>query len=337
MALARCPISARRVLLAVVVGAIVFAVPRPADAGIVTVGNPLDKGSAFSIASFAGSTFVNGTRTGPGALAASPVDGVILRWRTRGNYIGGPFRLRVVRPVGSGFVGAGTSAPVTPLGEALQAFPTQLPIRAGDLIGIDTSAKTDFVATTDPVAGTDMTIISPPLVDGGPTQTGTTSHNFYELMINADVQPAPKITQLGPLDGSVKGGTEVNVIGTDFTRVSGVSFGSLPASRYTVHSENQIVATAPPAIGKENAPITITTIAGSATFPQPFSYRGCLVPKLKGVKLKGAKKRLRDAECLPGKVRRAQGVGANTGRVIKQKPRPGTLLAPGARVFMKLG
>jgi hypothetical protein len=63
------------------------------------------------------------------------------------------------------------------------------------------------------------------------------------------------------------------------------------------------------------------------------SFEACVVPKLKGKKLKGARKALRRANCSLGKVA-PKGVAA--GRVEKQHPKPGRVLAIGASVGVKL-
>jgi hypothetical protein len=71
--------------------------------------------------------------------------------------------------------------------------------------------------------------------------------------------------------------------------------------------------------------------------PPPAPVAHCVVPKLKGKKLKAAKKMLRAADCRVGKVKKLQGASAKTGKVVKQKPKPGKVLAPGSRVSVKLG
>jgi hypothetical protein len=63
----------------------------------------------------------------------------------------------------------------------------------------------------------------------------------------------------------------------------------------------------------------------------------CDVPKLKGKKLKAAKKMLRAADCRVGNVRKLEGASAKTGKVVKQKPKPGKVLAPGSKVSVELG
>jgi hypothetical protein len=71
-------------------------------------------------------------------------------------------------------------------------------------------------------------------------------------------------------------------------------------------------------------------ISATLTLPSHGTAE-CEVPKVKGRKLRAAKRRLRNANCKLGKVR---GHGK---RVIKQKPKPGTTLPPGSTVNVKLG
>jgi uncharacterized delta-60 repeat protein len=58
----------------------------------------------------------------------------------------------------------------------------------------------------------------------------------------------------------------------------------------------------------------------------------CIVPKLKGKKLRAAKRALKKAHCSVGKVTRVSSARVRKGRVIAPKPRPGKKLAPGARI-----
>jgi hypothetical protein len=61
----------------------------------------------------------------------------------------------------------------------------------------------------------------------------------------------------------------------------------------------------------------------------------CTVPKAKGKKLKAAKRRVREAGCRPKPKRRKAGDSVpakKLGRVYKQKPAPGTTVAPGTPV-----
>jgi hypothetical protein len=167
------------------------------------------------------------------------------------------------------------------------------------------------------------------------------------LGFNAVVQPAPVITAFGPTTGLVSVGASVVIGGTDFEGATAVKFGSIPAPSFTVNSEGQIVAVAPPAAaGAVN--LSVSTIAGTATSTQPFTYSSpappptpsssdCVVPNLHGRKLRAAKKRIRKADCKLGTIKEVDGVTAKTGEVVKQNPKPGKVLAPGSKIKVKLG
>jgi PASTA domain len=62
----------------------------------------------------------------------------------------------------------------------------------------------------------------------------------------------------------------------------------------------------------------------------------CLVPKLAGRSLAASRKRLRSAHCKIGRVRKRNRTLGTPGRVIKQSPRAGTVLAGGAKVNVTL-
>jgi PASTA domain len=60
---------------------------------------------------------------------------------------------------------------------------------------------------------------------------------------------------------------------------------------------------------------------------------GCVVPRLTGKSLKAHRKRLSRAGCKLGRIR---GERSKTARVVKQSPKPGELLEPGARISVTL-
>jgi hypothetical protein len=74
-----------------------------------------------------------------------------------------------------------------------------------------------------------------------------------------------------------------------------------------------------------------------APAPLPVVVRSCRVPNLAGKKLKASKKALRNRDCRIGKVKKRGDATAKTGEVVKQSAKPGTILAPGAKVTVKLG
>ena len=106
----------------------------------------------------------------------------------------------------------------------------------------------------------------------------------------------------------------------------------MPSPKFTVASETLISAVVPPGKTLKEMSIAVTTAAGTAESPDVFSYKGCVVPKLKGKTLKAAKARLRAAGCKLAHVS-----GSRRGKIGKQTPRQGKLVAPGSKVSVKLG
>jgi len=87
--------------------------------------------------------------------------------------------------------------------------------------------------------------------------------------------PIPTLTSISPASGPVTGGTTVTLTGTGFTGATAVVFGILPATSFTVNSDTQITAVAPPGLG--TVPVTVTTAAGTSN---GVSFTYVLVPIL---------------------------------------------------------
>ena len=122
----------------IAVAATLCAWSASAQAATVTVGSPIsgvqdggyvgNNGSSLTVANIA--------LPEPGAHVTAPVSGTIISWRamTAGT---GQYALRVLRPAGGGeFTGAGTSA-ASADSAGDHTFAANLPIQAGDLIGLD--------------------------------------------------------------------------------------------------------------------------------------------------------------------------------------------------------
>jgi hypothetical protein len=282
-------------------------------------------------------TFFNTALPETGASVASPVDGAIVRWQIQGAS-GGPFYLRVLHPNGKGaYEAAGTSLPATPLNESLQTFSTNLKVKAGDLIGIDPTNATDKIGVAE-TSGASFATVFPPPFDGSvvpPSQT----FDGKEVELAAEVVPVPEVVSITPNFGSVTGGTVLTISGKYFSNASAVEFGSTPAASFTVDSDTQITATVPGVLRPGKVDVTVTTIAGenANTRYDDYVYRACVVPAIRGKKLKKAKSLLRRNACKLGHVKRVEAPKRKRGRVLKQTPRPGKVLAPGARVRINLG
>lgn len=55
------------------------------------------------------------------------------------------------------------------------------------------------------------------------------------------------------------------------------------------------------------------------------------------MQLTGARRLLRVRDCGVGRVTRHKGIGARSGRVVRQGAKPGRKLAPGTKVNLTLG
>lgn len=305
-----------------------------AQASTITVGSVLPPGSVATPFG-AVETFFNTALPEKGANLTSPATGAIVRWRMQ-DAEGGPFTLRVLRPNGTGgYMAAGTSNPVTPAtGGGLQTFTANLPVKSGDLIGVDPTNAADKIGIAT-VAGASYGFIFPPPFDGA-TVAPSGSEAGEEIELSAEVQPAPAITSVTPDFGSVVGGTSVKITGTNLGAASAVKFGTLPAISFKAETETQITAVAPASVEVGPVDVTATTLAGTSLEGNGdrFYYEGCVVPKLKGKTVKAAKKAIGRADCKLGKITRRKG---KPGKVLKQSPKAGKVLAPKTKVKLAVG
>ncbi len=79
--------------------------------------------------------------------------------------------------------------------------------------------------------------------------------------------PAPTVTQVSPTAGPTGGGTAVTITGTNFTNVTGVSFGSDGASSFEAVNSTTINAESPAGSGTVDVVVTTQNGGASATSP----------------------------------------------------------------------
>jgi len=306
-----------------------------AQATTVTVGSVMPP--TFTSTPFEGvRTQFNTTLPETGANLASPVNGAIVRWKVAGA-VGGPFTLRVLHPNGAGaFTATASSQAVKPNGTGIETFSTQLPIRSGDLIAVDSANGTDEIGVAT-VAGAGYGIFSAPPFEGA-TNAPAITKSGAEIELSAEVQPAPAITAVSPDYGSVNGGEKVTITGTNLNGANSVMFGETPAASFTVVNEEKITAVVPQRLKTGNVDIVATTLAGESPTSRAdqYTYRGCTVPKLSGKQLSGAKVALRVAGCKLGKVSMVKGPAKKRGKVVHQSRPAGKVLASGATIAVKL-
>jgi IPT/TIG domain/PASTA domain len=329
---------ARRVTMAIACVAAAWAMlAATAQAAVVSVGSVLP--AEFTATEFKRvQTLFNTALPQTGANLASPVTGAIVRWRVQGAE-GGPFYLRVLHPNGKGaFEAAGTSAPATPADLGLQTFSTNLPIQAGDLIGIDPTNVTDKIGVAETSGAAYASIFPAPF--NGSVVPPSETFSGKEIELSAEILPAPEITLVSPATGSVKGGAVVTITGKNLANASSVKFGETPAASFKVDSDTKITATAPRSLRPGKVDVSATTLAGTNpnTRFDDFVYRACVVPVLKNLTEKAAKGKLNRRGCKLGKVGKVKAPSPKkVGKVIKQAPKPGKVLAPGSRVRIKVG
>lgn len=263
--------------------------------------------------------------------------GVITSWSTKtGPTPGQSLGMKVFRPVGvNSYQVVGHNGPHSLTPNTLNTFGVRIPVQAGDLIGthVPSGVTTDCLFETL-LSGDLIGYREGDTADGAPFEPED-DYTEYRLNLSATLLPPPVINSISPEAGSIMGASVV-VTGANFASVRGVSFGSVPATSFTVDSEGQITAVAPPSATLSKVPLTVTTVAGTASSAQAFAYEGCRVPQLRGKKLKAAKKRARKANCRIGKVKKLGEATAKTGKVVKQRPKPGKILAPGAKINVSL-
>jgi hypothetical protein len=137
-------------------------------------------------------------------------------------------------------------------------------------------------------------------------------------------------------------GTAGNGSGTVASNPAGISCGSTCSHAYATGTN--VALTATPASGSVlsgwsgacsgtvGCSVTMSQARSvTATFTLQSSAPVCLVPKVKGKTLAAAKSALTQAHCNAGKVTKKFST-VKKGRVISQKPKPGTNLAAGASV-----
>lgn len=318
------------------IGAWALAMANAAQASVISIGSVLPEG-ATSEPFKRVQTLFNTALPESGATLASPVNGAIVRWRVQGA-VGGPFFLRVLHPDGKGsYEATATSQGATPSGTGLQTFSTNLKVQAGDLIGIDPSHDSDEIGFAA-VAGAGYASIFPTPFDGS-VHAPSETFSGKEISLSAEIQPAPEVTTVTPAFGPVTGTTVVTISGKNLNGATAVRFGATPAAAFTVDSDTQITATAPRAALPGKVDVAVTTLAGDNpdTRFDDYVYQACVVPAVKNKSLKKAKTLLRRRGCKLGHVKKVDAPAKKEGKILRQAPKPGKVLAPGARVRVTLG
>ncbi len=113
------------------------------------------------------------------------------------------------------------------------------------------NSSTSITATAPSGSGiVDVTITGP---DGTSATSSTDQFTYCKK---------PTVTSISPNNGPEAEGTSVVISGTDFSGVTAVNFGAIPATSFTVNSPTAITATAP--AGSGTVDVTVTSPGGSS-------------------------------------------------------------------------
>jgi hypothetical protein len=292
--------------------------------------------------------------------------GTIIEWSIQtGEAVPSPTaKLKVLDDEGGLFTVVGDAAvgPLAP--EAITTFVVDIPVLPGDRLALYTGnapSPGKCFQVDRYAAGAELLGDVP--VGGRKGSNGIKTG--YRAPISAVVLPPPVVTAIAPLVGPPAGATPVTISGENLRRVESVTFGTVTTTAFTEVSETELKVLAPPA-ALGTVDVRVSTVAGEspASAADHFTYAApalagtgggaaggagaalpkssaapskCKVPKLKGRKLKAAKKAIRRAGCKVGRVAKADGVTAATGKVKTQRPRAGRPVAKGTKVAVKLG
>jgi hypothetical protein len=198
----------------------------------VTVGSPL---TATFTGSFQGrATEINFALGEPGSQVTSPVNGTIVTYRVKVDAgSSGQFAIRVIRPAAGGeFTGAGTSTPVTPPGTGLQTFSANLPIRAGDFVGLDLLSSTSLVGSSAAAPGSTVYEwgFSTEVLADGATAPPKNTYPGTELAFNAEVAPTNTFSFGATQRNKKKGTATLNLTLPNPGELSGSGNGANVAS-----------------------------------------------------------------------------------------------------------
>jgi hypothetical protein len=276
--------------------------------------------------------------SGPSYTAQRP--GLLTSWSTNAaKGKGQELELRVLRPTGPGaYVVVAHDGPRPLVAKTLNTFPIGIPVQAGDLIGLtDAKGPIETACVFSGAVGDRIGHFFGDTPDQGAFKEEGMGDFERRVNVSATELSAPAIGRLGGVEGSIRGGTRVTIQGSEFTGVSGVSFGAVAAQSFTVDSESQITAVAPAVSRPGEVAVTVTNRIGTGTAPMRFAYKACVVPRVVGLKLARARVRLHKAGCRSGRVRRHAAAPRRAGKVLKEGPRPGRILAPGSKVNLAVG
>ena len=157
-----------------------------------------------------------------------------------------------------------SSTTVTIDGNSSAAFNVMFGSTPASSFTVNSDTSITAVAPPQAVGTVDMTVCT----YSGTSQTSSNDQFTYSAAA------APVVTSVSPATGSTAGTTLVTITGTDFAGATGVLFGSVPATDFSVDATGtQITVTAPAQAAASNLDVHISTYAGTSPYrPQRPVY-----------------------------------------------------------------
>jgi hypothetical protein len=122
--------------------------------------------------------------------------------------------------------------------------------------------------------GRQITAVSPPGA-GSVDITVTTNQGTSAITPNDQFTygfPPPSVSFILPTKGGALGGTGVTIVGSGFAGATAVNFGTTPALRFRVNSDESITASSPPGTGTVDVTVTTPQGTSSTSSADQFTY-----------------------------------------------------------------
>jgi len=154
-------------------------------------------------------------------------------------------------------------------------------------VNFGSTAASSFNVDSD----TQITATSPEANLSGAVDVTVTTPNGPSAASSADqftyitTGAAPTVTAMNPVSGPADGGTSIIITGAGLTGATGVSFGSIAASNFTVDSDTQVTAVSPAANLSGAVDVTVTTPNGTSatSSADQFTYITAAAPTVTGI------------------------------------------------------
>jgi hypothetical protein len=189
-----------RCSVALAIGLAALVVPSVGSAAVTIGEDTSTTGNAtfFGCSGFAGPICTFAQTAHPTHSYTAPFDGVIVRWRIRGDSEAVQFSLRALHKNDGTFTGAGTGEPRTVAPGVENVFDARLPIRQGEFIGLNVPGGSDLPhVDRRSVPGATFSIWNPTPLQDGETRAPDSTGFVNALLYNADVEPDCDSDSLG--------------------------------------------------------------------------------------------------------------------------------------------